>query len=276
MTGRRWLLDEEAGAVFAEYLISFVVLFTVFLVIFQLQLAFEAKKAVWEAADYAASKAAKVLDAPSEEMGGAERNRVSGGGLAPNRVALALEALGFGSAGSGMIATVNGNARHQAIRDAARFKLLPFSPKLSDAGRGTNAQRARRLDDDGMRQRERYTRRAVAVVFPTREGATSYKSSFGKNELVRVRVTFLFSCDVPVASWILCRSVSGLVSGFGREGSKRLGVLDLKPRQGVAPFAHDLAYVTDPMGLASLRGRYLLLSAEAVRNNQGADYEYSE
>ncbi len=275
MTSRRGIFEEESGAVFAEYLISFVVLFTFFLAGVQLQLAMEAKKAVRLAASYAANKASKFLDAPPEEMGGAERNEVGGAGLAPNRVALALEALGYGGAGLGMITTVTGNARHQAVRDAARFRLVPYAAKWSDVGRETNLRRTRRVYE-GLRERERYTRSAVAVVFPRAEGSTSYKSRFDKNELVRVRVTFLFPCDVPVASWFLCRRVSSLVAGFSGEGAKSLGVLRLRPRQGVTPFAKDLAYVTDPMGLASLRGRYMLISAEAVRNNHGADYEYSE
>lgn len=271
----RHLRDDQSGAVFAEYLIAFVVQILFFLTGIQLTLAWEAKNAVQEAADYAAGKAAKFLDAPEEEMGGAERNSVSGSGMAPNRVAAALEAMDFRVGGLGMLAGFPGNARHQAIRDAARFKLVPFSPRIGDVADGTNAQRAAHVGWSGMAEREVFTRAGVAVVFPKSPGSTSYKRSFGKNDPVRVRVTYLFHCNVPIVSWVMCRRVRGIVSGLGDLGRTRhLGVLKLRSRSGSLRQAVDLAYVTEPWRLLGLQGRYLLMTAEAERANQAADYDY--
>ncbi len=272
---RRHLRDDQSGAVFAEYLIAFIVQIVFFLTALQLGLAWQAKIAVQKAASYAANKAAKFLDAPEEEMDGAERNSVAGSGVAPNRVTAGLNAMRFEVGAVGMLAGFPGNARHQAIRDAARFKLVPFSPRIGDVARGTNAQRAAHVDKRGMADREVFTRAGVAVVFPTGPRSTRYKQRFEKNEAVRVRVTYLFYCGVPVVSWVMCRTVSGLASGLGDLGrTRQLGVLKLRSRSGALRQAADLAYVTEPWRLSGLKGRYLLLTAEAVRANQAADYDY--
>ncbi len=159
----------------------------------------------------------------------------------------------------------------------ARWALVPLLRSLAFGEKGTNAQRAVHVGHSGMAEREAYTRGAVAVVFPTSPGATTYKRSFGKHEPVRVRVTYLFHCGVPVISWVMCRSLPGMISGAGGLGRTRhLGVLKLRPRSGAPRYVSDLGYVTEPWRLFAMKGRYLLLSAEAVQANQAADYPYHE
>ena len=75
-----------------------------------------------------------------------------------------------------------GGARQEAIRRGAANVLLSL-PASSD------------VDTSGD----------LEVTFPAQPGADQVRAAFQPNEMVRVRVSYAFTCGVPLARRIMCR-----------------------------------------------------------------------
>jgi hypothetical protein len=157
---------------------------------------------------------------------------------------------GIGFAGS---ADTLGGPRFLDIRGAASLPLLAVAPTAA-ALTGPESVRAA-IGTDGARVAggSRYNQSALAVVFPTAPGAGSFRSRFGKDDLVTVRVTYLFHCSTPLVSRLMCNSAANAAGGLSADERAQL----------------DLGY------LSSLPNpRYLVLRGEATLRNQGVSYRY--
>lgn len=89
-----------------------------------------------------------------------------------------------------------------------------------------------------------YATFATAVAFPAERG---YRTSFSPHEPIRVRVSYLFRCGVPLVNGVICKAFRDL------------------------PFEARLELADGDRALANaaLPGSFLLLRAEAVMPNQG-------
>ncbi len=113
-----------------------------------------------------------------------------------------------------MLQTANLIVKHAAVVAArAAVVILPDDPERYD---GTNVNRA-----EGTR-REKIVQAATIplstledfpfpeVNFPTEEGGDDDRVVFGRDELVRVRVSQLYRCRVPLARTIVCGAFFGV------------------------------------------------------------------
>lgn len=297
---------DTRGAVYVEFLLVFIPIFTIFLGLVQASLMYAANLVVTHAANTAARAAAVVLDDDPANYSDDERGTVSSGDSgtsAMDQVGTFLEWAGLGgsSGGGGGGGSSSGNARMGAIRSAASLPLIAVSPSMESllgnptvykAIGGSGADRA--LTGAAI-----YNRTAVAVSFPSGPRGTSYESEFGKNDDVTVRVTYMFHCAVPLVNRFMCDDVGSLRSGVPIAAMRALAdgvasgaagpgeimemtqrVRDARDRltrasPGVAELdsgaeSPDLAYLTALTG-----ARFVILRSEATMPNHGANYEYA-
>jgi F0F1-type ATP synthase membrane subunit b/b' len=124
-------------------------------------------------------------------------------------------------------------SRIKQIRTAAYVPLLAISPSLvqdgvavfNDISNGELFQKTKVKDAIGTAGLERiggallYNMGAVAVTFPKEPGSKELTDGhFGKDadhlhELITARVTYLFRCQVPLASLLMCSSGWSLLMG---------------------------------------------------------------
>ena len=120
------------------------------------------------------------------------------------------------------------SSRIKQIRTAAYIPLLAVSPNLIDDGIELGANITSGQVFSKMRVRKAiggsgveravgallYNMGAVAVTFPKEPGSKEPSSGmFQPGELITARVTYLFRCQVPLASLLLCSSGWSLLFG---------------------------------------------------------------
>ncbi len=114
-------------------------------------------------------------------------------------------------------------SRISQIRTAAYFPLLAISPDAISDGLGVfvgNDQQNVRdaFGDTGPLRLVGaflYNLGAVAVTFPTSPGSEEFRTEpYAHGDEVTVRVTYMFKCNVPFASLLLCDSGLALFSGI--------------------------------------------------------------
>lgn len=207
LTSARDLVREVRGAVFLEFLIAFVPLWTFALCAFQLALIARANLMVKHSADAAARSAAVVLPDDPAEYGGQPqmhvgRNRIGTDHLASalTRISGALRspsALSIASTISGRPLANVGTSRLNTIRLAAHVPLMPLSP--IDVGADTHPTLHKALGGPrSLSSASYYQPFAVAVTFPDVTG------SLAAGPEITVRVTYAYQCTVPLARRILC------------------------------------------------------------------------
>lgn len=267
------------GAVYVEYLISFVPVFIMFLGVIQLSLMYAARVEVQHAANTAARAAIVVLDEDPQYYGGAPRltlvNGAGGGGFGMpggggDKVTQLLSRLGisggsipgWSSAGSAMPGMAN--ARYSDIRAAASIPLLAVSPSLEElvGERSIYQSIGGDQDDRAMAGATLYNRFAVAVTFPDRPGSNNFKTSFDERDrTVTTRVTYMFHCSIPFVSRFMC-SDFGVLTGSGLSSmaaSRALGSI-----AGGSNTRSIAARLTGEMGRGGANGAVeLMLGADA-------------
>ncbi len=295
------LIPDVRGAMYVEFLLAFIPFFLMFLGMMQVALLHVGNMVVHHAATVAARAAVVVLPDDPARYGGEPVDRLDGtggGGLDILRTFLEWSGVG-GGGGSPSFGSSSGGARLAAIRAAASIPLLAVSPSMDEILNDPSLLRA-----VGGNPAERaitgaalYDRTAVAVTFPTRPGASTFRTRFGPNDDVTVRVTYLFHCGVPLADRLLCDDYvslrTGLPLGLRRELSDDMsgGAVDpdeiaslarrLRINQArldsASPGMDELGQAESPWAgfLTVLSGaRFHVLRAEATLRNQGASYDY--
>lgn len=277
---RRGLRRDQRGAAYAEFLIAFPAMFTVFLVLVQLGLIYAARLGVAHASVRAARAAVVVLPDDPRFYDGERINRLSHSESGSNSAAASFDVLGF----AGGMPGGRGSTRLRAIRSAAMMPLIPFSPDWNSFADEEALAEAFPSVSTVVTGGLIYTQASVAVSFPTEPEAMTFQSEFGRREDVTTRVTYLFHCGIPVVSRWMCdtpfsifgfdadpfllRVTGGATPGFdffSGLGDRIDGSLELMR------FVENS--VLTMVAIAS-GDRFLLLRSEATMTNQGAEFAY--
>jgi len=295
------LRQDTGGAAYVEFLLSFIPVFIMFLGMLQAALLYGANLVVSHAATTAARAAVVVLPDNPDEYGGEGVNNVSfaaSGGSSSDASECVISELGS-LGGVPIVADTSGSARLNAIRAAASIPLLAVSPSFEQLVGDAQVYTAvggnpgARAAVGGLL----YNKTAVSVTFPTAPGASSFRTSFTRDENITVRVTYLFHCGIPLANWYMCDDYASLRSGIPmaalRDLARRSGSSTSDPNEiaelvrrvrhsrerlvRARPGMDELSQSQVPwLGyLTALTGsRFVVLRAEATMRNQGASYTY--
>jgi hypothetical protein len=289
------LAPDTRGSVYVEFLIVILPLLFFILALVQTALMYVGHLAVKRSANTAVRSAVVVLDDDPSHYGGAPRNSIAAsgarwtdpvdgfvrwfaGGAAPP--------VGFGD-----------SARLQDIRAAASIPLLAVSPPLGELVNADSVYEAvgGKLDESRAAGSAMYNRGALAVTFPTHPGADTFRTSFGRDDDVTVRVTYLYHCGVPLVRYVMCESLPSIKTGVSFDAIEELDNIiadsSSSPHR-IATAVHQLQVRTERLGrwrgselmdaeapwlidiTAPAGARYFVMSEEATLPNQGARYSY--
>lgn len=287
------LLLGESGVVYTEFIIAFIPVFVMFLCMVQLSLMYVANLATEHAATTAVRAAVVVLPDNPRRYDDDPQNQISydGAGIGSAIMDL-LGSLGL-SGDSPPSSEGDGSSRLRAIRSAASLPLLSVSPSLDSLISDSQLERAvgGSVGSRAATGVLLYNRAAVAVTFPDAPGSDSFRESFGPDDDVTTRVTYLFHCAVPLASMMMCDSYLALRTGIPVDEIVDLigggGFFDAVEaarrrrerleRQEVGMDELQKAEIPWLGWLTLLTGsRFTTMRAEATLRIQGADYEYQD
>ncbi|MCS6799546.1 MAG: pilus assembly protein [Myxococcota bacterium] len=287
------LRQDARGAAYVEFLIAFIPLFVMFLGMLQAAMMYAAQLVVQHAANRAARAAVVVLpDDPARYDGDPVNQIEMRGGGGGGRLSIP----GIGA----LSLSGQGNARVNAIRAAASIPLLAVSPSFDQLYR--DAQVVHALSGGALERGGAgillYNRFAVGVTFPREAGSDEVHTShtFGPDDDVTVRVTYLFHCGVPIASRFMCDTFLDHLVGTSLAAAEDMVVAardgDLQALLAAhRRFRHardriqaadagwrEIQLGADSPGLGIAvhvtGARYAVLRAEATLRNHGARYEY--
>jgi hypothetical protein len=310
------LARAERGIVYAEFLISFLPFFLLFVGTLQLGLIAVARIVVKHAAVQAVRAAVVAIDDDPffDEDSATQRKHVSSTGQAGDargvRAALGLVSLELPGLGP---LEQRGCDRLQRIRGSAYVPLATLSPSLDrlaswlPALASADGSKAGDSVEDVLASPWQrvlagfaYDRVAAAITFPEEPGSETLLDpediEFEDDAVVTVRVTYLYSCNVPLARDLVCGSLPGM-SGIPKALHETLSALK-DPSVGSIEaayhtWAHDFpdeyrALKRDLGELAQAQAfvlllpllmqpseRFAVLRAEASLPNQGAAYQYA-
>ncbi len=237
---------DTRGAVYVEFLITFIPVFLMFLGMVQMSLMFVGGLTVQRAAASAARAAAVVLDDDPQYYGGEPRMQVvpgtteSGEGAEQGLLA-AFAALGVSSGShSGSAPFGNGaevhSARLRAIRSAASIPLLAIAPSpsvMSTAARHESVMGALgRIPASRSAFGVLYHQGALAVRLVDGPASETDVDRFEAVSLhedgtmptpTRVRVTYLFHCAVPLVNRLICNDPLFVALGAAGAAAVRSG-----------------------------------------------------
>jgi hypothetical protein len=235
------LARDTRGAAYVEFLISFIPVFLMFLGMVQMGLMFVAGLAVQRAASTAARAAIVVLDDDPQHYGNEARMQIgggSGGGGSAESGVVGFLGLGGDSGGTSSFgSSSSSSARLSAIRSAASIPLFAVAPPPSALLQPSSVMAAigNHRTATGMPP----SRAAAAILWNMGglevrlvDGPASGtdQTSFTAAPLhednavptpVRVRVTYLFHCGVPLANRLMCHDPLALLLGANGAAAAR-------------------------------------------------------
>lgn len=281
MQARRLKRRRQArGTVTIEMLMAFMPLLLTFLGVTQLAHFRVAQLIVQHAATRGARAAMVILDDDPEHYDDAPRGDLTAGESQQSDSVLRSDnplgqakVLGmFSSNASNSNSASQEGARFAEIRAAAYHPLaiLAPSPSLLSGALGVTGG----AEVDSMMTSPWaslvfgllvYNQGAAAITVHLGEESEPATLIAEKYAPVRVKVSYLLRCVVPLVSGLMCKS--GRMLGLGLSG-KASGDSDSSVRD-------RLEYVQSPKVrdlLLTLGGRYVLIEAEATLPNQGASY----
>ena len=220
------LATETEGAVYVEFILSFIPLFFLFLGMIQVAMLYSAQLVVQQAAITATRAAAVVLDDNPERYGGQDRLTVDGdgggGGGSGGSEESSLPTV-FGSGGGGGLPSLGSDSasrRYSSIRYAAMVPLITITPAPGAVMGGERLSTAIGSEPEARAAMALlYTRFMTAITFPTEPRGTELRRSWdrpdgaGQSGRVTGRVTYLYMCPVPLANRILCEDGVSLLAG---------------------------------------------------------------
>ncbi len=312
------LLRNETGAAYTEMLVCFMPMFTLITCLIQMALMNVAHLIVAHSAVLAARAAVVVLPDTATCYSDNPPNQLATGATGNENIVQTLIG-GLGSAtpvptdfggldrlipsgsrsGSGndpQSVFFQTNARYGQIHSAASMPLMGLSPtplmmrsRDSNIARSLGAGSATALLAR-MATSLIYNRAALAVTF-LKDG--QYANSFGDNDMVTVRVTYAFTCGVPLARNIMCKDALGMrypsaaaIRDRVRDAIRTPSPGSIVGAIGAIRDAERDVSETDP-GAAELRTapnsaglllglitgqRFAVIRAQAQLPNQGAPY----
>jgi hypothetical protein len=254
----RVLSAHSGGAVMAEMLAAFPPVLLMFLAVAQASLLSVGQLVVRHAAQRAARTAIVVLEDDPARYGGQARGVLQASSPPPTGAASVLPITRENTSVERLARALidRDRSRLNAIRAAAYLPLALIAPAAWLIGRPESLQGA--LDHSLLGQLTSgliYNVAGAAITFPTSPGSEHVRTSaYGPSDLITVRVTYLFRCEVPIAAAVMCEALGGLL----------LGAVKRDVRQVEAPALQAL--------LALRSGRYSAIAAEATLPIQGARY----
>lgn len=296
MKRRARSIGSSEGVVYAEFLVAFVPFFLLFLAGVQLASIAEARVVVQHAASLAARAAIVRIDDDPAFYRDGQRKTLSakGEGRGSERAEQLLEQVAKLPASLGVRAEhgqQSGSERLNCVRSAAYLPLASVSPSheqvrawFEGAFGGARHDLERTLGEAPLLRAltglALYARVASAVTFPKAAGSSALRSfdkPWADDETVRVRVTYLFACNVPLVRMIACRALPSR-SVTTRDGWRSLFTTRASEpdpfQQGVAELGHAEWADMQRMLYALSSERFLALRGEAALPNQGAAYRY--
>jgi hypothetical protein len=323
----RSLARGTSGAIYVEFLIAFLPFFVMVLGMTQSALMYMAHLVVQHSAVIAARASIVVLPDDPAKYSDSPVNTVatgndssSGGALDSILSFLGADGSsgaipGFGGSGGGggggsspdpsspRSMYSHRNARMSAIVDAASIPLMSISPSMQQLAPQLFGQSDNMRDGIGSNNplfraatSLLYNKVGLAVTFPTSPGVNQYRNSFGRDDAVTTRVTYLFHCAIPIARQLMCDDPISLRFGVSPGDVLRIihAVAGSSSPEAVAAAIESLRIMeerhramepgvaeleTAPWSLAMLAtaltgARFTILRAEATLPNQGADYAY--
>lgn len=294
------------GVIYVEVLVTIIPVLLLFFGLLQLALLQTARLVVSHAAQRAVRSAVVVLEDDPQRYGGAAQGGVvyhaapgEGGGGHALLVRQLAELLGVDVPVGELqgAVTSEAGARLAAIQRAAYLPLAALAPAPEtlqrtfglEAGTLTGAGNLARFVVGSLL----YNRAAAVVTLRKPDGSVAH--CLGPTDDVTVRVTYLYTCTMPLVSALMCSTLEEL-SGLelldaatqrryrsageggleGARGASQELQADLQ-RAGEAAggLSRELEYAASPellLPFLSSRARFRLLSAEATLPNQGAHY----
>jgi hypothetical protein len=271
------LVGDTRGVVFIEFIIAFVPIFVLFLGVVQLALLSVANLVVQHAAVAGARAASVVLDDDPRYYDGAARGDVSKVGATTNGGFERALAQRVGETGEAVQGFSLGGPRMTAIRNAVHVPLAAIAPEpglflylISPTARAGLAQVLGSLPASrlifGLTFWEPIT---TAVTFPKAAGSSElFGSQFTDTITIRVRVTHLVPCMVPVVSALMCK----MLISIGKPAKPPVDTP--KDRQARARKELRSAPGASMQKLFAFT-RVVLLQAEATMPAQTATYQYA-
>jgi hypothetical protein len=284
---------DERGVVYLEFLLAFMPVFLMFLAICQLALMHTAALVVRHAAYVAARSAIVVLEDDPERYDDAPRGRVSAKKPPPGAaLPLLLSALGLargellvpdlptsptsdGSEGDEDEVPPQQGARMVPIRSAAYVRLLTLAPRSASEGERdtvlSSISSGLLADLPGALA---YTQSAAVVTLHQNGAEHLALEPIPRAAPITARVTYLYTCRVPVVRAVMCPSLASLIppapDGARQESNEETAENVLAARMRLAERPSELERVVGPSA------RVTALSADVTLPNQGAAYVYAE
>ena len=212
---------ETQGAVYVEFLLSFIPLFTFFLGMIQVAMLYSAQLVVQQAAITATRAAAVVLDdnpgryddqtrLSVEDRGGSGGEEGGIGGLLG----------GGGTGGVPELGSDTAGRRYSSIRFAAMIPLITITPAPGAVFGGERLSTAIGSEPEARAAMALvYTRAMTSITFPSAPHGDSLRTTWGSPDQngqagsVTARVTYLYMCPVPIANRLLCEDGVSLLAG---------------------------------------------------------------
>lgn len=288
----------QRGAVYAEFLVAFMPFFLLFLGGVQLALIAQARVVVQHAASLAARAAVVTIDDDPVFYDDGRRKLLSekGEGKGSEQSQKIVETVSGSEAGQGSKGEGGGSERLNRVRNAAYLPLSAVSPAheqvmnwFKGALPGTASRHSiRSTVGDAPLLRVLtglaiYLRVASAVTFPKgRDGdeLRNLERPWGDAETVRVRVTYLFPCGVPLVRVIACRSLLAMRIGNPLDAlqgvfSKKKAEEKKDPSKRALEELAEAEWADMQKLLYALPNElFMPLQGEAALPNQGAAYLY--
>lgn len=279
---------DERGAVYVEFIIAFMPLFTMFLAVCQLALVGAAEAVVRHAAYAAVRSAIVVLDDSETHFGNAPRGDLRAGNPAAmtNGIDSIATKLGIAVSGTstkarpeantGFLGLIAGGllgaaesvadsvpkaaqqgARMVPIRAAAQLQLVPLAPskQLQNTEQESVARALASPEERQLQYALEYTKAASTVTLHAAPGTDALiVEPVGWNTPVTAKVQYAYQCNVPMVRALMCRPLEQL----------------LQTPYGKLIDADALKTIVNP------EARFKLLTGSATLPNQGANYEITE
>ena len=294
MSGTR----QQRGAVYAEFLVAFMPFLLLFLGGVQLALVAQARVVVQHAASLAARAAVVTIDDDPIFYDDGKRKLLSekGEGKGNDESQRIVETVSGSEPAQAYKAAGTGSERLNRVRNAAYLPLSAVSPAheqvmnwfkgaLPGAASGHSigstigdAPLLRVLTGLGI-----YLRVASAVTFPKGRDADELRNlerPWSDAETVRVRVTYLFPCGVPLVRVIACRSLLAMRIGNPLDALKGLfGTNKAEEKKDPGKRALEELAEAERADMQKLlyalpNELFMPLQGEAALPNQGAPYLY--
>lgn len=203
----------QSGVVFAEFLIAFPVVFTMFLAVVQLSLLAAASLIVQHAAYRGARQISVVLDDDPAQYDGAPRMQL----LRKGSASQAVIERAFSRFTGGEAQSSDEGPRMQTVTRAVRMPLAALAPPYAvvrDWLSGSTPALDEGALDGGwtmFASALAYTPLATTLEFEGKGKARELR--FQPGERVKLRVEYIYACSVPIVNQLVCGSIVPALDG---------------------------------------------------------------